>query len=45
MLIFFRLQVHFISYFYFMMSQKIFPEWLNDKGIAMLIDPDIGDPE
>jgi putative glycerol-1-phosphate prenyltransferase len=28
-----------------MMSQKIFPEWLNDKGVAMLIDPDIGDAD
>lgn len=27
-----------------MMSQKIMPDWLNDRGVAMLVDPDLGDP-
>lgn len=27
------------------MSQKNIPDWLNDRGVAMLVDPDVGDPE
>jgi putative glycerol-1-phosphate prenyltransferase len=44
-LIFFRNGVHFIRYFYFMMQAKKLPDWLNSRGIAMLVDPDVGHPD
>lgn len=35
----------FILYFYPMMQVMKLPSWLESRGIAMLVDPDVGDPE
>jgi len=40
---FFRKRHWNICYFYFMMREKKFPNWLSERGVAILVDPDVGD--
>jgi phosphoglycerol geranylgeranyltransferase len=45
MLIFFMTAPWNISYFYFMMQDRVVPSWCVSSGVAMLVDPDVGHPD